>query len=587
AILDDDSSSDAEIANSNLAKSRLYYGAIVHSQPTVVNYSYREVNDVYEYDNVVFVSGNDGFLRVLDAETGEEQSSFFPEVLIPNIPAMFEMRPGSLLYGLDSTWTPWRQDLPVDGVFDGKIDGKSGAFSADSGGFVRLYGGMRRGGRSYFFFDMTNRNRPQLLTEIRGGDPRDRTDPFARLGQTWSQPTLAKIKIDGSLAAVAIFGGGYDPDYDLDPGQNPTTWGACTDRDATDDTAARPVMCGNQVYVVKAGNHKTSNAGDDIGEVVWWASNTGESGAGYTQVEEMNHSIPMQIKTIDLNGDGLTDRLYFADMGGQVFRVHLDHTGDTSEFTVTRLATFGREDVPGAAAADNRVFFEAPSVALMNDGRSRYVGVALVSGWREKPKDRGVEDEMYFIRDNLNPAAPWDLLRRPSSLAEAGEAGFIAPMETIDIRDFNFAKGLSVSLEMEGEKGFGSPLILFGNVFWPSYIPPSDQEVSESLNSCDPPPQRSRVSFVRVLDGGRELVYNNDGTIVSTDTSDVPTINRTDSELSVPLSGLGVHVGGDSVSILSGSKAIRLSVGNQAVRKTKWEQRARGGDAIPENPVTR
>lgn len=47
---------------------------------------------------------------------------------------------------------------------------------------------------------------PRLLWRIKGGS----TSGFDDLGQTWSSPTLAQIKINGKAVPVLIFGGGYD-----------------------------------------------------------------------------------------------------------------------------------------------------------------------------------------------------------------------------------------------------------------------------------------------------------------------------------------------------------------------------------------
>jgi type IV pilus assembly protein PilY1 len=40
----------------------------------------------------------------------------------------------------------------------------------------------------------------------------------------------------------------------------------------------------------------------------------------------MKHSIVSRISAIDRDGDGLTDHLYFGDLGGQVFRADLNNT---------------------------------------------------------------------------------------------------------------------------------------------------------------------------------------------------------------------------------------------------------------------
>ena len=54
----------------------------------------------------------------------------------------------------------------------------------------------------------------------------------------------------------------------------------------------------------------------ETGEVVWSAGVDGDN----LKLAKMKRSIPSQIRVIDLNGDGLADRMYAADLGGQIWR---------------------------------------------------------------------------------------------------------------------------------------------------------------------------------------------------------------------------------------------------------------------------
>ncbi len=582
-------------ASEDLSKSRLYYGAIVHSSPTLVNYSFDRTDDGLVYDNTIFVSGNDGFLRAVDASDGTEHFSFFPEALIPNLAAWYQNSPGKMVYGLDSTWTAWRQDLPNDsGVFDGQISGGDGL------GFVRLYGGMRRGGSSYYFLDVSNLNQPKLLREI---NPED--EHFERLGQTWSQPVLARIKKPGDSfpTVVAVFGGGYDPDNDSEYSEtapihsNPN----CI------DTAEEENICGNQIYMVKAGGY-TGGPGDEtgIGDSVWWASNDGPSvdfspGATmYSAVDNMNHSIPSKVKTIDIDDDGYTDRIYVGDLGGQVFRIKINNhitNADSPEaqfITIDTLAQVGHEGFVVQSEANDRMFFEAPSVAVMKNNNRRYIGVAIASGWRPNPSDDTVQEELYFFRDEL--AGNEDIIQRPSPAGTEGNDDFIlgAQAFTGTAAQLDAAKALAVSLNSDddnaGEKAFGSPIILRSNVFLPIYIPPTSTELETSLTQCEPPPHRSALVGFRVQSDAEVSFVNNDGNIVAgtPPEGNVASFFRSSGVRSVPFNGLGVHVGNDTVSILAGTESITLSLPDDRVRKTRWELLESGQDAIDqlENPVS-
>jgi len=72
-----------------------------------------------------------------------------------------------------------------------------------------LYVGMRRGGKNYYSFDITSKTSPSLKFRIEGG-----MGDFAKLGQTWSKPTVTKIRLGSTEKTVLIFGGGYDEDQD-------------------------------------------------------------------------------------------------------------------------------------------------------------------------------------------------------------------------------------------------------------------------------------------------------------------------------------------------------------------------------------
>ncbi|MCG8316132.1 MAG: hypothetical protein MI976_23215 [Pseudomonadales bacterium] len=572
--------------DANLSASRLYHGAYVHSTPIVVNYGFSVSGDnTYEYDNVVFISGNDGFLRALDADDGTEEFSFFPSSLIPNIATMYENNPGGLAYGLDSTWTPWRQDVPNgEGVFDGQITEVGG------NDFIRLYGGMRRGGHSYYILDVTDRDDPDLLMEIN----RNTDTHFASLGQTWSEPVLAKIKKPGATTptVVTIFGGGFDPAYDED--DLATASSECTSD--TDDS-----YCGSQIYILDAGGYTAKSDTATLGDLIWWASDDGVASSDHAVVSNMNHSIPSKVKTLDIDGDGLTDRVYVGDLGGQVFRITIDNNaaaGDNDYISIATLAQVGfeREGTNATDAADNRVFFDSPSVAVMRNGSgTRYVGVAIASGWREKPKDQDVDEEFYFFRDTLEEAA-LSIMTRPGG--NYGNEDFITHIESIaeapesiryafDSADA-FALSLNADAEYPGEKAFGSPIILMGNAFFPSYLPPTEAETSQSLTACEPPPQRSRLTAFRVQSGSPQITINEDGSVTVSPATDaeLPVVSYTQPERSVPLSGIGVHVGNDSVSILSGTKALNIAIDDDVIRKTLWENLARGSEAIPDNAVS-
>ncbi len=67
---------------------------------------------------------------------------------------------------------------------------------------------------------------------------------------------------------------------------------------------------------------------------------------------QFEDSIPSAIGTLDSDADGLTDRLYVGDTGGNVWRVDMPDT-DTSKFSLFQLASFGH----ATSNEDDRRFF--------------------------------------------------------------------------------------------------------------------------------------------------------------------------------------------------------------------------------------
>ncbi len=111
---------------------------------------------------------------------------------------------------------------------------------------------------------------------------------FADLGQTWSPPVAARVRIGASTTDVAVFGGGYDP------GQDNRTF--------------RQDTIGNAIYMVDVLD----------GTLVWSAGD--DDSHDLPLPSSMNYSIPAPVKPLDLNGDGLAERFYVGDMGGQLWR---------------------------------------------------------------------------------------------------------------------------------------------------------------------------------------------------------------------------------------------------------------------------
>ena len=358
--------------------------------------------------DVVLLPTTEGVLEAIDAQTGEELWAFMPASKLSRI-AKLKENSGSEVpeYGLDGPLTVYQ-----------------------SGGRTYAVVGMRRGGNSYYALDVSNRAVPQFAWSITGGSA-----GFERLGQTWSKPLFVKMEIGGGSAAeVLIFGGGYDTDQDDLMAR------------ANDDV-------GNAIFIVNA------RTGGKIMSV-------SSSGADLN-IADMLNSIPGDLLPVDINANGITDRIYAADVGGRIVRVDVPDHG------------FGSTSVSGGVVADvnsggsgYQRFFNTPEVAYFSRGGIQFLAVLIGSGYRPSPLDTSVTDRFYMIKDTALWEAPEtyetvaesDLYDATANLLQSGSGGQQAQAEL----DLGSAMGWYINLT-PGEKVFSKAAVYDFVAFFTTY----------------------------------------------------------------------------------------------------------------------
>lgn len=483
------------------------FGSFLGAKPLVVQYDATPGAE----RSTVFVSSNKGFLHAFDDESGEELFGFMPQSLLssllPKLPDLQKRYRGDktqpLVYGLDSPWIAWRHDAPIlqknekgeaqwrrDGVISESVNQieKQDELSND---LVMLYGGMGRGGRNVYGLDVTRSvvnssdPSPTVRFVIRGGEK----GPFARLGQTWSKPVLTQMQIhQGAGVArrpVIIFAGGYDSAvFDNLPDalqKLPTT------------------TLGNAIYIVDA----------LTGELLWWASQK----SGSVKHPDLKYSIPMSVKVLDTNGDGLTDRLYFADILGQVFRVQFE--ASKGQASIEKIADFGVQnaDAPSSkrtSLVEYRNFFKSPSVAIVRDGVGQpRVALALGSGNLTQPLAKVSQDGLFvfyddLILDNSNQSVQVNSALRAIDLPKingTNSAGFKALQLDADQRGWQIALN-----RMTGEKVLSSPLILNEQVFFATFSPRKETVCTDGAES-----HMARLYSVSLKDASANDSFQSDG----------------------------------------------------------------------------
>jgi len=504
-------------------------GDPLHGQAVVVQYGGSDDNP----DLAVFFSTNDGYLHAVDENSGEELFAFVPPELLPNLIDLYNNDPGTPRpYGLDGTLVPWVNDIDEDGTIE-------------AGDHVYLYGGMRRGGHSYYAYDVTSRSQPKLLWRISNDPDGDGTPDgdFAELGQTWSTPVLGKISLNGNDRKVLIFGGGYDPDQDAN-------------MLPTDD------IMGRAVYIVDARS----------GQRLWWAGPSG-SGADLA-LTAMTNSIPSKVNAIDIDGDGYIDRLYVGDTRAQIWRfdIRKDNVGASDLVVGGRPWALGENSEAG-----NRRFYYPPDVALSGGfpGVGPHLTLVIGSGYRAHPLNETIHDRIYVLRDddifslpvNYTARGEADLFNATdNAIGEGSQAQREAAME-----DLIGANGWYISLDDSGvpvgEKVLATPLVINDTAVVSTFTPQAANP-NAALDSCAPRIGSGRVYYLNLADG--QPVQNFDGI------GDDARLTAEDRRVELQRTGIppspSLIIGAEETTLLAGPEIIPNPLVQEAI-KTYWHDR--------------
>ncbi|UCC14298.1 MAG: hypothetical protein JSW21_13280, partial [Gammaproteobacteria bacterium] len=468
-----------EDADNNFTEGRRWYmSSALHSRPIPVNYGARGSYTSTNPEIAVAVGTNDGMMRLIrntpsghasgnpqKAMTyGEELWAFAPRATMATTEKLTRADRGLGSFGIQPPYG-------VDGapVFYTEDDGDG---TIESGEKVWLFFGLRRGGRAYYGMDISDPENPSLLWRIEGGKGGD----FDELGNTFSTPTVGRVNINGTTTPVLVFGGGYDFGYDSGaPG------GAAT--------------MGNALYVVNA--------------------QTGALIRKFTDTDLLD-SIASPVTGVDLNGDGLLDRVIVGDMGGNVWRMDLPAGSDAADWTVNRLAAFGLRAGADGDGQDRR-FFHAPDVVPFRDSTGDYDAVVIGSGNRASPLGSTVDNYMFMIKD------------RAVSTIDPPPSGSLTPTNVGDLANITnctqasscattgLANGWKLELEVGGEKSLATPITLSGIVFFTTFVPPGSSDIDAQ---CVPPEGEGRLYAVGLAEGN--ALVNRDKPIDEQDNSGDP-----------------------------------------------------------------
>lgn len=430
---------DTTILTGSQSKNPKNIGGVIHSLPQLVTYGIDldtngKFNATTRKDSVLYGS-MDGALHLIDDSTGKEQFTFIPKEIL-------DLQSGALIksgkttdsklpYGVDAPWNVYTTyNITSNTTGTGTSAVTTNSYVAKQ---VFASGGLRMGGSTYYSLDITNPSTPSLIYSVGSnyanvlqgqastiygmkngiyGNATTNTDEqkaYSRMGQTWGKPSVGFVRSGGKKVMVNFLPGGYDTRYE-------------TANFAADSSN---LAQGNAVYMVRVGEEKedsktkkvTIDTTSDKGKLLWWASYAASKNGTTTATRptsvtlqktehsDLTNSIVTEIRTVDRNYDGYTDFIYFADLGGRVWRADINNNKDTDNFRVDRVvklldvsAEKGGTDAPPR-------FYERPLFTVTNEvvEGSPIAQITVGTGNRSMPvsdkRDSSKPDAIYSFID--------------------------------------------------------------------------------------------------------------------------------------------------------------------------------------------
>ncbi len=457
-------------------------GDILHSQPLVLNYGARGSFTSDSPDLRLLVGSNSGFVHLFGNNDGQEDWAFFPKELASILPERRRNAPSNEhVYGMDLTPVTYTYDSNQDGTLD-----------SSSGDKVWVYLGMRRGGRTYYGLDLSNPDSPSFMWRIDNNTP-----GFGELGQTWSEPVVTRIPgyVDGSgvKKPVLVFGAGYDT------GKDASGVGAADQR-------------GRGIYIVDA----------QTGALVWSVTPANNSATNLS-APALLHSVPAEVAVLDSNGDEITDRIYFGDTGGNLWRIDLPGnalpTSSQDTWQINKLATFNG----GSPSSDRRIFNRPDVVRVRLEGEA-VDAIIIGTGDRTNPNATDVDNRIYMIRDLAT--SPYSTTRPTAGACVApnvldfrcgwpisesdlydisGNAITVGTSEEISaaIESLRAADGWLFELPYAGEKSLASSITINGKAYVPTFTASS---LFSDINACVPESGTGQMYVIDIYDGDRRAI---------------------------------------------------------------------------------
>ncbi|WP_288774043.1 hypothetical protein [uncultured Psychrobacter sp.] len=447
--------------------SSLPSGGVYHSTPIALVSKASRIQSKFQYKKHILYGGMDNAIHIIDDNTGEEVAAYFSKEVVSHNAQYDQYKPTGNSTTKQSQQAMTRPSFGIDGPWTQYVRYKTDFNGHKLAKPLYVFGGARLGAKAYYGLDLTGLDNVVSAANLNGFAPRqlftitpNRQDfghnYFQRLGYSWGKPVITEINWFGRPTLVAILSGGYDAtEYDKPDGLRQRYYA----------DSGRHATLGNAVYIVDAKTgvplivaFQTSTV-DNLDESGFSVLSTESGKVLQVANSSMVHSITGAVKIMDRDNDGLADHLYFADLGGQLFRLDIDNVASSqalaSRARVVRLADFkANMTQPGPR------FYETPVVTIQNhtsqQGSSgKFATVTVASGDRSHPlrisdpSTQTVVIELAYL-DNFGNEQQIRVINK----------AFVAPVDFLNFENNNFdatsgdwqitASDLTLRIELKG-----------------------------------------------------------------------------------------------------------------------------------------
>jgi type IV pilus assembly protein PilY1 len=259
--------------------------------------------------------------------------------------------------------------------------------------------GEREGGNQFNALDITDTTSPSWLWR------------FNTSGETWGRPAINRVNISDDEVWVVIMSGGYDS-----AGEK-----------------------GKALYIVNA-----------------------QTGASIRSYTSMGHSAPAPPYAVDINFDGLIDRIYLGDLGGNMYRFSV-HDSNTANWFDSKLFDASSEQI-------RPVYTQAVGSFDTQNNLWIYFG----TGDKSDPTATNAPEKFFAIKEGC----PYDEKLSCTDYSLSNLTNYTGKPKEVTKK-----QGWFINITGHSEKILNPPTVFGGVVYFTTYTPSQPADACEAGGS--------------------------------------------------------------------------------------------------------